>query len=92
MTTGYQGNGFSCTDVNECETNNGGCSMNPMVDCMNTAGSRQCGSCPSGFTGNGYTCTWVGVCGTNNGGCNAHATCAESQGKITLVKITCHGR
>lgn len=33
---GYRGNGFYCTDINECATNNGGCSSNPMVACINT--------------------------------------------------------
>jgi len=33
---GYEGNGFVCTDVNECLINNGGCSVNPRVQCINT--------------------------------------------------------
>ena len=47
---GYSGNGFSCVDINECAVNNGGCSMSPMVDCINTAGSRECGPCPEGMS------------------------------------------
>lgn len=34
--SGYTGNGHYCKDVNECETNNGGCSMLPFVQCINT--------------------------------------------------------
>ena len=41
-----------CVDVNECKTYNGGCSRLAM--CVNTAGSRTCGSCPQDFAGNGY--------------------------------------
>lgn len=37
---GYTGNGHQCNDINECEVLNGGCSMNPRVDCINTPGSR----------------------------------------------------
>lgn len=34
----------SCTDVNECSTNNGGCEQ----DCVNTIGSFKC-SCRLGY-------------------------------------------
>ena len=33
---GYEGNGFVCRDVDECLVNNGGCSLNPRVQCLNT--------------------------------------------------------
>jgi hypothetical protein len=48
------GNGLSCTDVNECATNNGGCSVN--ATCTNTPGSRTC-ACLPGYFGNGVVCT-----------------------------------
>jgi len=41
------------TDVDECATNNGGCSAN--ADCKNTAGSFVC-RCKTGFHGDGFTC------------------------------------
>lgn len=47
---GWQGNGYSCQDVNECLTNNGGCSTTPAVQCLNTMGSFHCGPCPPGGT------------------------------------------
>lgn len=34
--TGYSGNGYYCTDIDECLTDNGGCSKNPKVQCINT--------------------------------------------------------
>lgn len=37
---GFTGNGHQCNDINECEVMNGGCSINPMVECINTIGSR----------------------------------------------------
>jgi len=46
---GYTGNGFTCVDVNECQVNNGGCSLNPYVQCINTPGSRTCQPCPDGI-------------------------------------------
>ena len=44
---------FICTDVNECATDNGGCSQT----CTNNNGSYTC-SCPAGYTtpDNGVTC------------------------------------
>ncbi|XP_014469756.1 PREDICTED: cartilage oligomeric matrix protein [Dinoponera quadriceps] len=39
-----------CRDINECETNNGGC--NPYSECINTEGSYRCGPCRSGYIGN----------------------------------------
>lgn len=49
--SGWQGNGYSCQDVDECSTNNGGCSTTPMVQCLNTMGSFHCGPCPPGMRG-----------------------------------------
>jgi cubilin len=54
---GFTGNGQVCLDVDECETDNGGCSQTPLVQCINTNGGRVCGSCPAGFTGDGQQCT-----------------------------------
>lgn len=33
---GYSGSGHYCRDINECEINNGGCSVAPRVPCINT--------------------------------------------------------
>ncbi|MBL8940529.1 MAG: hypothetical protein JNM69_38645 [Archangium sp.] len=51
---GYTGTGVTCSDVDECATNNGGCSAN--ATCTNTPGSRTC-ACNSGYVGDGVTCT-----------------------------------
>ena len=82
---GYSGNGYYCTDIDECSVNNGGCSLSPRVQCTNTRGSRHCGSCPAGYSGNGITCMYLGACHINNGGCSLMATCIESAGIVRLV-------
>jgi len=41
-------------DINECLTNNGGCSID--AQCTNTIGSFLC-TCNAGFSGNGSICT-----------------------------------
>lgn len=74
-TAGYTGSGFSCTDINECLTQNGGCSVQPMVACINSLGSSNCGPCPPGYAGDGKICTFVGKCNVDNGGCHANARC-----------------
>jgi len=45
---------FTYTDIDECATNNGGCSI--FADCSNTVGSFTC-TCQNAFTGNGFNCT-----------------------------------
>ena len=50
---------LTATDINECNTNNGGCAQN----CHNNAGSYYC-SCNDGYylAGNGKNCNGELVC------------------------------
>ncbi|CAG5130312.1 unnamed protein product, partial [Candidula unifasciata] len=52
---GYKGDGKSCTLVNLCVENNGGC--HPKAICTPLkAGERNC-TCPENLAGDGYTCS-----------------------------------
>jgi hypothetical protein len=82
---GFTGDGFTCADVNECLTNNGGCAATTSGGvCTNTPGSRTC-ACATGWTGNGLTCADVNECATNNGGCSTNATCTNTPGSRTCA-------
>lgn len=90
---GWQGNGYSCQDVDECLTNNGGCSTTPMVQCLNTMGSFHCASCPPGRRGrnqsndtslhppdfNGSSCVFAGYEGDGRT-CTQMDICAVNNG------------
>ena len=54
---------MSLADLNECETNNGGCDKKRT--CTNTAGSRTCEDCASGWTNEGDT-QCKGMCAIAN--------------------------
>lgn len=41
---GYEEVEGECVDIDECQTDNGGC--DPLSECKNTPGGRSCGDCP----------------------------------------------
>ncbi|XP_028406421.1 fibrillin-3-like [Dendronephthya gigantea] len=56
---GYEGNGYNCTDVDECRLGNHTC--HSQATCRNTNGSFTC-TCNEGYTGNGTTCEDINEC------------------------------
>nr|XP_054757339.1 uncharacterized protein LOC129263455 [Lytechinus pictus] len=66
-----------CSDVNECEVDNGGC--DPDVECINSVGSFSCGTCPPGYLGNTIVgCTPGDYCALNLDNCHDNATCTST--------------
>jgi hypothetical protein len=55
---GFTGDGVTCTDVDECATNDGGCDTN--ATCANTPGSFTC-TCDAGYAGDGVTCAEIQI-------------------------------
>lgn len=54
---GYDGDGFTCVDIDECDLGTDACADE--ADCTNTAGGHTC-DCWQGWDGDGETCTsWV---------------------------------
>ncbi|KAM9977303.1 hypothetical protein ACTFIR_011162 [Dictyostelium discoideum] len=74
---GYSFTGSSCIDIDECSTDNGGCSQ----ICTNSVGSFSC-SCNSGYTlnENKLSCDDIDECISNNGGCDQN--CANIPGSF----------
>lgn len=69
--TGFFGDGYSCSDVDECDLPLDTCDEN--ARCYNTPGSFRC-QCDHGFRGDGITCIRdVARCGDEV--CDEHARC-----------------
>lgn len=64
----------TCSDINECLSDNGGCDANAY--CTNTPGSYSCGLCKDGYVGNTVTgCELADYCLSGKHTCHANATC-----------------
>ncbi|XP_053324949.1 stabilin-1 [Spea bombifrons] len=70
----YEGDGRSCSAIDLCKEDNGGCSAHATCS-QSGAGPVTCG-CLSGYEGDGFVCIEVDLCADGfNGGCSEHATC-----------------
>jgi hypothetical protein len=79
---GYEGDGTSCTDIDECAGDNE-CAVD--ATCSNTPGDYDC-TCNVGYKGNGETCTDVDECTEDLDTCSNNADCANQDGSF---KCTC---
>ncbi|XP_026355575.2 stabilin-2 isoform X2 [Ursus arctos] len=69
----YEGDGITCTVVDFCKQNNGGCAK--VARCSQKGTKVSC-SCLKGYKGDGRSCTEIDPCADGlNGGCHEHATC-----------------
>lgn len=75
--TGNPGKGIPCTDIDECEEDNFGCSH----ECINTPGSAHC-FCSVGYElkSDHKTCVDIDECSIKNGGCEI--TCHNTIGSF----------
>lgn len=74
---GYQGDGHSCTDINECAEGTHNCHSN--ADCENNAGGFSC-HCASGYRGDGFNCDDINECEEQSHNCHADADCQNKPG------------
>ncbi|XP_043991780.1 mucin-like protein [Gambusia affinis] len=78
--TGFDGNGVTCTDIDECQMDNI-CPDNE-TECLNSPGSFSC-VCKQGYTLNGTQCVDVNECDTGQEECSEFAQCNNTVGSYS---------
>ncbi|KAJ7316744.1 hypothetical protein JRQ81_002906, partial [Phrynocephalus forsythii] len=72
----YEGDGLTCTVIDLCGTDNGGCSEH--ANCTQVGTDVSC-SCFPDYEGDGYVCSPIDRCADEgNGGCSEHAICIST--------------
>ncbi|XP_022100979.1 neurogenic locus notch homolog protein 1-like isoform X1 [Acanthaster planci] len=77
---GYEGDGITCSDVNECTRSLHDCHV--QATCSNNVGSFSC-ACNDGWTGNGVNCTNVDECSRPLPVCDTNAECTDTPGSFS---------
>ncbi len=92
---GWEGDGTSCTDIDECAGDND-CAID--ASCNNTPGDYEC-ECKAGYKGNGKECNDIDECTQDLDNCSDNGICTNQDGafKCTCKEgftgngITCNG-
>jgi len=74
---GYEGDGMTCTNVDECTT--GAAMCDPNATCMDEPGSFTC-TCDMGYAGDGTTCADEDECTLGTAMCGADSACLNTDG------------
>ena len=74
---GFEGDGFNCTDIDECLEEIDECDDN--ASCLNTYGDYNC-TCNDGYDGDGYNCTNIDECELGIDECSEFADCIDTEG------------
>ncbi|XP_019402937.1 PREDICTED: stabilin-1-like [Crocodylus porosus] len=72
----YEGDGRTCTVIDQCQDDNGGCSEH--ANCTQIGVDVSC-TCLPDYQGDGYVCSPIDKCADGrNGGCSEHALCIST--------------
>lgn len=77
--TGFDGNGLTCEDIDECATGQDNCSAD--AACTNTPGGFTC-DCNDGYDGDGFDCKDVDECADDLHNCSPLADCTNKDGSF----------
>ena len=87
---GYEADGDTCVDIDECATDNGGCDDNATCANGTNPGDSPVCTCNTGYEADGDTCVDIDECATDNGGCDSNATCADGTNPGDAPMCTCN--